>query len=199
MGFRSFGAALLAASAAKLAKWGPFPPRLEPEQWSRTLLLDKLASDRLVRLCAQAALCRWHLPADVLRHRHRSGKQRCARLSRSVLLRAPARTSSWLCSFSPLVTNADVACDYASYPIYPFAFRTHTHRLGESFSGLRLRGNGPRAQKRTLLVAGKVVSGYRVRDGEWTLIGRQSPQLPQVSFRLLLAPSLAELRIASTH
>lgn len=27
---------------------------------------------------------------------------------------------------------------------------------------------------------GKVVSGYRVRDGQWTLIGRQSPQLPQV-------------------
>lgn len=26
------------------------------------------------------------------------------------------------------------------------------------------------------------MSGYRVRDGEWTLIGRQSPQLPQVRF-----------------
>lgn len=35
------------------------------------------------------------------------------------------------CCFSS-VTNADVACDYSSYPIYPFAFRTHTHRLGES-------------------------------------------------------------------
>ncbi|XP_034566304.1 peptidyl-glycine alpha-amidating monooxygenase B isoform X4 [Notolabrus celidotus] len=56
------------------------------------------------------------------------------------------------------VTNADVACDYSSYPIYPFAFRTHTHRLG------------------------KVVSGYRIRDGEWTLIGRQSPQLPQAFY-----------------
>ncbi|XP_070844391.1 peptidyl-glycine alpha-amidating monooxygenase isoform X1 [Chaetodon trifascialis] len=56
------------------------------------------------------------------------------------------------------VTNADMACDYTSYPIYPFAFRTHTHRLG------------------------KVVSGYRIRDGKWTLIGRQSPQLPQAFY-----------------
>ncbi|XP_061887416.1 peptidyl-glycine alpha-amidating monooxygenase B isoform X3 [Entelurus aequoreus] len=56
------------------------------------------------------------------------------------------------------VTNADVACDYDSYPIYPFAFRTHTHGLG------------------------KVVSGYRIRNGEWTLIGRQSPQLPQAFY-----------------
>ncbi|KAL4617643.1 peptidyl-glycine alpha-amidating monooxygenase isoform X1 [Arapaima gigas] len=56
------------------------------------------------------------------------------------------------------VTNADIACTYKSYPMYPFAFRTHTHRLG------------------------KVVSGYRVRDGQWTLIGRQSPQLPQAFY-----------------
>uniref|UniRef100_UPI0037E7CFF3 peptidyl-glycine alpha-amidating monooxygenase isoform X1 n=1 Tax=Semicossyphus pulcher TaxID=241346 RepID=UPI0037E7CFF3 len=56
------------------------------------------------------------------------------------------------------VTNADVACDYSSYPIYPFAFRTHTHHLG------------------------KVVSGYRIRDRKWTLIGRQSPQLPQAFY-----------------
>ncbi|XP_068609284.1 peptidyl-glycine alpha-amidating monooxygenase B [Brachionichthys hirsutus] len=56
------------------------------------------------------------------------------------------------------VTNADIACDYKSYPIYPFAFRTHTHSLG------------------------KVVSGYRIRDGKWTLIGRQSPQLPQAFY-----------------
>uniref|UniRef100_A0A8C6S9X4 Peptidylglycine alpha-amidating monooxygenase n=1 Tax=Neogobius melanostomus TaxID=47308 RepID=A0A8C6S9X4_9GOBI len=56
------------------------------------------------------------------------------------------------------VTNADSACDYTSYPLYPFAFRTHTHHLG------------------------KVVSGYRVRDGKWTLIGRQSPQLPQAFY-----------------
>ncbi|XP_066567363.1 peptidyl-glycine alpha-amidating monooxygenase B isoform X5 [Amia ocellicauda] len=56
------------------------------------------------------------------------------------------------------VTNADIACTYKSYPMYPFAFRTHTHHLG------------------------KVVSGYRVRDGKWTLIGRQSPQLPQAFY-----------------
>ncbi|XP_030005228.1 peptidyl-glycine alpha-amidating monooxygenase isoform X1 [Sphaeramia orbicularis] len=56
------------------------------------------------------------------------------------------------------VTNADIACDYTSYPIYPFAFRTHTHHLGQ------------------------VVSGYRIRDGRWSLIGRQSPQLPQAFY-----------------
>uniref|UniRef100_A0A667YSX9 peptidylglycine monooxygenase n=1 Tax=Myripristis murdjan TaxID=586833 RepID=A0A667YSX9_9TELE len=56
------------------------------------------------------------------------------------------------------VTNADIACDYTSYPIHPFAFRTHTHHLG------------------------KVVSGYRIRDGKWTLIGRQSPLLPQAFY-----------------
>ncbi|XP_013870563.1 peptidyl-glycine alpha-amidating monooxygenase A [Austrofundulus limnaeus] len=56
------------------------------------------------------------------------------------------------------VTNSDIACDYTSYPIYPFAFRTHTHRLG------------------------KVVSGYRIRNGKWSLIGRQSPQLPQAFY-----------------
>ncbi|GAA6105399.1 peptidyl-glycine alpha-amidating monooxygenase B isoform X2 [Tachysurus ichikawai] len=56
------------------------------------------------------------------------------------------------------VTNADIACNYLSYPMYPFAFRTHTHRLG------------------------KVVSGYRVRNGQWTQIGRQSPQLPQAFY-----------------
>ncbi|XP_046906347.1 peptidyl-glycine alpha-amidating monooxygenase isoform X1 [Hypomesus transpacificus] len=56
------------------------------------------------------------------------------------------------------VTNADIACEYDSYPMYPFAFRTHTHRLGQ------------------------VVSGYRIRDGKWTLIGRQSPQLPQAFY-----------------
>lgn len=26
------------------------------------------------------------------------------------------------------------------------------------------------------------MSGYRVRNGQWTLIGRQSPQLPQVGW-----------------
>ncbi|XP_062409752.1 peptidyl-glycine alpha-amidating monooxygenase B isoform X3 [Sardina pilchardus] len=56
------------------------------------------------------------------------------------------------------VTNADIACLYDSFPMHPFAFRTHTHRLGQ------------------------VVSGYRVRDGKWTLIGRQSPQLPQAFY-----------------
>ncbi|XP_043919814.1 peptidyl-glycine alpha-amidating monooxygenase [Protopterus annectens] len=56
------------------------------------------------------------------------------------------------------VVNADLACAYQNYPLYPFAYRVHTHHLGQ------------------------VVSGYRVRDGKWDLIGRQSPQLPQAFY-----------------
>ncbi|XP_078422104.1 peptidyl-glycine alpha-amidating monooxygenase B isoform X2 [Cetorhinus maximus] len=58
------------------------------------------------------------------------------------------------------VVNADIACLYKQTAIHPFAFRTHTHQLGQ------------------------VVSGYRVRDGKWTLIGRQSPQLPQAFYHM---------------
>ncbi|XP_051875982.1 peptidyl-glycine alpha-amidating monooxygenase B isoform X2 [Pristis pectinata] len=58
------------------------------------------------------------------------------------------------------VVNADIACLYKQATIYPFAFRTHTHQLGQ------------------------VVSGYRVRDGKWTLIGRQNPQLPQAFYHV---------------
>ncbi|XP_067839014.1 peptidyl-glycine alpha-amidating monooxygenase B isoform X2 [Heptranchias perlo] len=58
------------------------------------------------------------------------------------------------------VVNADIACLYKQTAIHPFAFRTHTHQLGQ------------------------VVSGYRVRDGIWTLIGRQSPQLPQAFYHV---------------
>ncbi|XP_062368694.1 peptidyl-glycine alpha-amidating monooxygenase isoform X6 [Cinclus cinclus] len=56
------------------------------------------------------------------------------------------------------VVDADIACYYKRSPMHLFAYRVHTHRLG------------------------KVVSGYRVRNGQWTLIGRQSPQLPQAFY-----------------
>ncbi|XP_044518512.1 peptidyl-glycine alpha-amidating monooxygenase [Gracilinanus agilis] len=56
------------------------------------------------------------------------------------------------------VINADISCHYKKYPMHLFAYRVHTHHLG------------------------KVVSGYRVRNGQWTLIGRQSPQLPQAFY-----------------
>ncbi|KPM11572.1 peptidylglycine alpha-hydroxylating monooxygenase Y71G12B.4-like protein [Sarcoptes scabiei] len=43
--------------------------------------------------------------------------------------------------------------------IHPFAFRTHTHKLG------------------------KVVSGYHIdRNGRWNLIGKGNPQLPQMFY-----------------
>ncbi|XP_069137086.1 probable peptidylglycine alpha-hydroxylating monooxygenase 1 isoform X1 [Argopecten irradians] len=44
--------------------------------------------------------------------------------------------------------------------LHPFAFRTHTHTLG------------------------RVVSGYRVRDGQWKEIGRKSPQEPQMFYNV---------------
>ncbi|XP_038938971.1 peptidylglycine alpha-amidating monooxygenase isoform X9 [Rattus norvegicus] len=56
------------------------------------------------------------------------------------------------------VVNADISCQYKMYPMHVFAYRVHTHHLG------------------------KVVSGYRVRNGQWTLIGRQNPQLPQAFY-----------------
>ncbi|XP_053422325.1 peptidyl-glycine alpha-amidating monooxygenase isoform X6 [Nycticebus coucang] len=56
------------------------------------------------------------------------------------------------------VVNSDISCHYKNYPMHVFAYRVHTHRLG------------------------KVVSGYRVRNGQWALIGRQSPQLPQAFY-----------------
>lgn len=56
------------------------------------------------------------------------------------------------------VVNSDISCHYKKYPMHVFAYRVHTHHLG------------------------KVVSGYRVRNEQWTLIGRQSPQLPQAFY-----------------
>lgn len=44
--------------------------------------------------------------------------------------------------------------------LHPFAFRTHTHKLG------------------------KAVSGWKVNNGVWELIGRHDPQQPQVSVGL---------------
>ncbi|KAI8777317.1 peptidylglycine alpha-hydroxylating monooxygenase [Biomphalaria glabrata] len=44
------------------------------------------------------------------------------------------------------------------FTIYPIGYRTHSHNLGY------------------------VTSGYRIRDGKWTEIGRMSPQLPQTFY-----------------
>ena len=59
--------------------------------------------------------------------------------------------------------------------LHPFAFRTHTHKLGRFvLSSTRER----------VFFEGLVVSGYRVRgeeeEQEWTELGRRSPQLPQM-------------------
>lgn len=42
--------------------------------------------------------------------------------------------------------------------IHPFAYRTHTHSLG------------------------KVVSGYRIRNDEWKLLGKRDPLTPQMFY-----------------
>jgi len=57
-------------------------------------------------------------------------------------------------------TYFETACEIEDpRQIHPFAFRTHTHSLG------------------------RVVSGWRVRNNEeWTLIGKKSPQVPQMFY-----------------
>lgn len=58
-------------------------------------------------------------------------------------------------------TYMETACSYNEAPVlHPFAFRTHAHSHG------------------------RVVSGYRVRDGQWTEIGRMSPQKPQMFYNV---------------
>ncbi|KAH9524942.1 hypothetical protein Btru_028319 [Bulinus truncatus] len=53
----------------------------------------------------------------------------------------------------------ETSCEYdQDYAIYPIGYRTHSHNLGY------------------------VTSGYRIREGKWTEIGRMSPQLPQTFY-----------------
>ncbi|CAH3014635.1 unnamed protein product [Porites evermanni] len=55
--------------------------------------------------------------------------------------------------------HLDVGCNYGGSPVmHPFAFRVHAHKLGT------------------------VISGYKVRDGVWTLIGKGDPQRPQAFY-----------------
>ncbi|ELU10262.1 hypothetical protein CAPTEDRAFT_156752 [Capitella teleta] len=55
----------------------------------------------------------------------------------------------------------ETACSYDyNFDIIPFAYRTHAHTHG------------------------KVVSGYRVRDGVWEEIGRKDPQKPQMFYNI---------------
>jgi peptidylglycine monooxygenase len=56
-------------------------------------------------------------------------------------------------------TYMETACPFEeSLTLHPFAFRVHAHEHGQ------------------------VVSGYRVRDGQWTELGRESPQMPQMFY-----------------
>jgi peptidylglycine monooxygenase len=53
----------------------------------------------------------------------------------------------------------ETACDFEEeIEIVPFAYRTHAHALG------------------------RVISGYRIRDGVWTEIGRKDPRLPEMFY-----------------
>jgi len=57
--------------------------------------------------------------------------------------------------------NFETACYIdESVKLHPFAFRTHTHKHG------------------------RVVSGYRIRDGQWTLIGKKDPRKPQMFYEV---------------
>lgn len=58
-------------------------------------------------------------------------------------------------------TYFETACSYNDpYVMHPFAFRTHAHTHG------------------------RVNAGYRVRDGQWTEIGRMSPLIPQMFYNV---------------
>jgi len=53
----------------------------------------------------------------------------------------------------------DTACEIEDETeMHPFAYRTHTHKHG------------------------KVVSGWRIRDGKWTLLGKRDPQQAQMFY-----------------
>ncbi|KAM7285619.1 translation initiation factor IF-2 isoform X1 [Ixodes scapularis] len=55
--------------------------------------------------------------------------------------------------------NFELACRInESLTLFPLAFRTHTHKLG------------------------KAVTGYLVWTGQWTNIGKHSPQEPQMFY-----------------
>ncbi|XP_078702255.1 peptidylglycine alpha-hydroxylating monooxygenase-like isoform X1 [Branchiostoma floridae x Branchiostoma belcheri] len=55
--------------------------------------------------------------------------------------------------------HMETACEYTDpSPMYPIAYRTHSHSLGV------------------------VTSGYRIRNNQWTEIGRMSPQRPQMFY-----------------
>lgn len=55
--------------------------------------------------------------------------------------------------------HVDVGCTYNEpEPMFAFAFRTHAHKLA------------------------KVITGYRVRNGVWTLLGKGNPQAPQAFY-----------------
>ncbi|XP_032230228.2 peptidyl-glycine alpha-amidating monooxygenase A isoform X2 [Nematostella vectensis] len=55
--------------------------------------------------------------------------------------------------------HLDMGCAYSNKAtMHPFAFRVHAHSLGS------------------------VITGYRVRDGKWTLIGKGDPQRPQAFY-----------------
>jgi peptidylglycine monooxygenase len=60
---------------------------------------------------------------------------------------------------SSSTTHMEVACSILEDEVvHPFAFRVHTHSLG------------------------RVVSGWKVVDSNWSLLGKEDPQLPQMFY-----------------
>lgn len=178
----------------------------------------------------QTALYCWHVSDDVCGHHHSSGEERytqsvtfnfifqfgtnnladvwgcerCLSFTLNVVIGYQCLSSHiWGLMFLVFaVTNADIACTYPSSPMYPFAFRTHTHSLGEillyciylhQLSSLVLVNCFTSWSCCVSCSSGKVVSGYRVRNGQWTQIGRQSPLLPQVCLNVSTLPVRAWL------
>lgn len=58
-------------------------------------------------------------------------------------------------------THMETACTMTENRVlHPFAFRTHTHSLGE------------------------VVSGYLIKNGQWIELGKRNPQTPQMFYKI---------------
>ncbi|CAG9796972.1 unnamed protein product [Diatraea saccharalis] len=82
------------------------------------------------------------------------------------------------------VEHMETACVLREHKtIHPFAFRTHTHALVD-LNCINL--NLIESTRSVTIPPGTVVSGYAIRRGpggdSWRLLGRRSPQLPQMFY-----------------
>lgn len=80
--------------------------------------------------------------------------------------------------------NFDIACTLnEKRDIHPFAYRVHAHQHGKKYFFTHY---GRKKNKKIFL--GVWIGGYVYNNGNWTLIGKQSPQLPQAFYPVAGTP-----------